>query len=104
VLVSGGRDTARRGGKPIVHGGLLMGFGAKVLGVDCPGDGSVAVGISARFLRPVPVGAEIRCEGRVSEKIEKYKHIKCRVYVYIGKKTALGGEATLIPPSPESDD
>lgn len=93
-----------RFGKPIVHGVFLMGIVSKVLGRDFPGHGSVAVGISARFLRPVPVGSEIRCEVRVSEKIEKYKHVKCRVYVYIGKKTALGGEATLIPPSGDGDD
>ncbi len=88
-----------RFGKTIVHGVFLLGIVSKVLGRDFPGHGSVAVNISCRFLRPVPVGSEITVEVRVSEKIEKYKHIRMRIYVYMGKKTALGGEATLIPPS-----
>jgi len=94
-------DYARetRFGKPIVHGVFLLGIVSKVLGRDFPGHGSVAVNISCRFLRPVPVGSEITVEVRVAEKIEKYKHVRMRVYVYLGKKTALGGEATLIPPS-----
>lgn len=92
-----------RFGKPIVHGVMLLGIISKVLGRDFPGHGSVAVGISCRFLRPVPVGSEVTVEVRIAEKIERYKHVKARVYVYLGKKTALGGEATLIPPSEEDD-
>lgn len=92
-----------RFGKPIVHGVLLLGIISKVLGRDFPGHGSVAVGISCRFLRPVPVGSEITVEVKVSEKIEKYKHVKIRVYAYLGKKTVLGGEATVIPPSGEDE-
>jgi 3-hydroxybutyryl-CoA dehydratase len=87
-----------RFGKPIVHGVLLLGIISKVLGRDFPGPGSVAVSISSKFLRPVPVGSTITVEVRVAEKIEKYRHIRMRVYVYLGKKLALGGEAVLIPP------
>lgn len=86
--------------KPIVHGVLLLGIISKVLGRDFPGHGSVAVAISCRFLRPVPVGSEITVEVKISEKIERYRHVKGRVYVYVGGKTALGGEATIIPPQP----
>ncbi|MCB0718916.1 MAG: MaoC family dehydratase [Bacteroidetes bacterium] len=93
-----------RFGKPIVHGVLLLGIISKVLGRDFPGHGSVAVSISARFLRPVPVGSEITVEVKVSEKIERMKHIRGKVYVYCGGKMALGGEATLIPPSGEESE
>lgn len=86
-------------GKPIVHGVFLLGVISKVLGRDFPGAGSVAVAISARFLRPVPVGSEIEVEVKITEKIDRFKHVKGRVYVYLGGKTCLGGEATLIPPS-----
>ncbi len=92
-----------RFGKPIVHGVLLLGIISKVLGRDFPGHGSVAVAISCRFLRPVPVGSEIRVEVKVSEKIEARRHIKGRVYVYVGSKMALSGEATIIPPSGEDE-
>lgn len=93
-----------RFGKPIVHGVLLLGIISKVLGRDFPGHGSIAVGISCRFLRPVPVGSEITVEVKVSEKIEKRKHVKARVYVYHEDRIAVGGEATIIPPSEEDDE
>ncbi len=91
-----------RFGKPIVHGVYLMGIVSKVLGRDFPGHGSVAVSISCRFLRPVPVDSEVTVEVRVAEKLEKHRHIRMRIYVYLGKKMALGGEATIIPPSDDA--
>lgn len=87
-----------RFGHPIVHGTFLLGIISKALGRDFPGPGSVAVSISCRFLRPVPVDSEITVEVRVAEKIEKYRHIRMKVYIYRDKKTVLGGEAVLIPP------
>jgi acyl dehydratase len=92
-----------RFGKPIVHGVLLLGIISKVLGRDFPGHGSVAVTLSCRFLRPVPVGAEITVEVKVAEKIERHQHIKMRVYAYLDGRLCLGGDATLIPPSPDAD-
>jgi acyl dehydratase len=87
-----------RFGKPIIHGVLLLGIVSKVLGRDFPGPGSIAVAISCRFLRPVPVGSEITVEVKISEKIDKYRHVKVRIYVYCEGKMTLGGEATLVPP------
>ena len=94
-------DYARstRFGKPIVHGVLLLGIISKVLGRDFPGHGSIAVAISCRFLRPVPVGSEVTVEIKISEKVDKRKHVKGRVYIYHDGRIALGGEATIIPPS-----
>lgn len=92
-----------RFGKPIVHGVLLLGIISKVLGRDFPGHGSIAVAISCRFLRPVPVGSEITVEVKISEKIDKHKHVKGRVYVYHENRLALGGEATIIPPSEDDE-
>ncbi len=87
------------GGRPIVHGVLLLGIVSKVLGRDFPGPGCVAVSISAKFLRPVPVGSTITVEVRVAEKIERFKHIRMKVYAYLNGKTTMGGEAVLIPPA-----
>lgn len=92
-----------RFGTRIVHGVFLMAIVSKVLGRDFPGPGCVAVSMNVRFLRPVPVDSEIRVEVRVAEKLEKHRHIRMRVYVYLGRKTALGGEATLIPPTGDAD-
>jgi acyl dehydratase len=59
----------------VVHGVLLLGLISKVLGRDFPGHGSIAVGISCRFLRPVPVGSEVTVEVKISEKVEARKHV-----------------------------
>ena len=93
-----------RFGKPIVHGVLLLGFISKVLGRDFPGHGSVAVSVSCRFLRPVPIGSEVTVEVRIAEKIERHKHIRARIYVYLGNKTVIGGEAIVIPPHAGDDE
>ena len=92
-----------RYGKPIVHGVLLMGIVSKVIGHEFPGHGSVAVSLSCRFLRPVPVDSEITVEVKVFKKIVKHQHIKMRVYVYTACRMALSGEAVLIPPSDDKD-
>ena len=86
-------------GEPIVHGAFLLGIVSKVLGRDYPGPGSVAVSLSAKFLRPVPVGSEVRLEVKVAEKVERYGHVRAKVYVYNeANKMALAGEAVIIPP------
>ena len=87
-----------RFGKPIVHGIFLLGIISKALGRDFPGPGCIAVSIQAKFLRPVPVGSEITVEIKVAEKIEKYRHIRMKTYIYLDKKMCVGGEATLVPP------
>ncbi len=94
--------SATRFGGPIVHGIFLLGIISKALGRDFPGPGCVAVSIQAKFLRPVPVVSEITVEFQVAEKIEKYRHVRMKTYIYLGKKMCVGGEATLIPPGETS--
>ena len=87
--------------RPIVHGVFLLAVISKVLGRDFPGYGSVAVALSSKFVRPVLVDSEITVEVKIAEKMEKRKFVKARVYVYCAGKMALGGEATIVPPSSE---
>ena len=75
--------SGTRFGKPIVHGIFLLGIISKALGRDFPGPGCIAVSIQAKFLRPVPVGSEITVEVKVAEKIEKYRHIRMKTYIYL---------------------
>lgn len=90
-----------RFGRPVVHGVYVLGLASKVLGRDFPGPGSIAVSISAKFLRPVPVGEEVTIEVKVAEKVERHGHVKIRLYAYSGGKMAVGGEAVVIPPPDE---
>ena len=101
IHVSEEAGAASRFGKPVVHGVFLLGLASKVLGRDFPGDGSVAVSLSARFLRPVPVGSEVTVEVKVAEKMEKHGHVRIRLYCYVGGKMCVGGEAVVIPPPAE---
>ena len=91
-----GRES--RFGRPVVHGVYVLGLASKVLGRDFPGPGSIAVSLSAKFLRPVPVGEEVTVEVKVADKIEAHGHVRMRLYVYCMGKMALGGEAVVIPP------
>lgn len=93
--------SATQFGRPIVHGVFLLGLVSKLLGRDFPGHGSVAVSLSAKFLRPVPVGEEVTIEVKVAEKIESRKHIRMRTKGTVGGKLAFSGEAVLIPPTGE---
>lgn len=92
-----------RFGRPVVHGVYILGLASKVLGRDFPGPGSIAVSLSAKFLRPVPVGEEVTIEVKVAEKMERHRHVKMRMYAYTGGKMSLGGEAVVIPPSDEDE-
>ena len=89
---------ASRFGQPVAHGVYVLGLASKVLGRDFPGPGSIAVSLSAKFLRPVPVGSEVTIEIKVSGKIEQHRHVKVRMYAYANGKMSLGGEAVVIPP------
>jgi len=87
-----------RFGNPVVHGVFLLGLASKVLGRDFPGHGAVAVSLSAKFLRPVPVGEEVTIEVKVAEKLERHRHVRIRLYAYCAGKLSVGGEAVVIPP------
>ena len=88
-------------GHTVVHGVYLLGLASKVLGRDFPGHGSIAVSLSAKFLRPVAVGSEVTIEVKVAEKLERHRHVKMRMYVYAEGKMRVGGEAVVIPPPAE---
>jgi acyl dehydratase len=90
-------------GHRIVHGVLLLGIVSKVLGRDYPGHGSIAISLTSRFLRPVPVNSEITIEYKVTEKLAKHKHVKGRICVYYDNKRALVGDTIVIPPTNSAD-
>ena len=87
-----------RFGVPVVHGVLLLGIVSKVLGRDYPGHGSIAVSMSVKWLRPVPVGSEVEIQIKVAEKNDSRKTVRARLSGYLDGKMCLGGEAVFIPP------
>ena len=93
---------ASRFGRPVVHGVYILGLASKVLGRDFPGPGSIAVALSVKFLRPVPVGEEVTIEVKVYEKVEARGHVKVKLYAYALGKMAVGGEAIVLPPTDDA--
>jgi len=89
-----------RFGQPVVHGVYLLGIASKVLGRDFPGPGSIAVSLSAKFLRPVPVGEEVTIEVKVAEKIERHGHVRMRMYATCNGKIASAGRPSSSPRPP----
>lgn len=85
-------------GTRVVHGVLLLGVVSRVLGHDFPGPGSIAVSLSARFLRPVPVDSEVEVRVKITEKLEAKGLLKAKVYLTVGGKLAMGGDAVVLPP------
>ena len=83
----------------IVHAVFLLGLISKVLGRDFPGPGSVAVTISCRFLRPVPVNSHVRVDVKIVEKLEARRLVRAKTYVYLeGNRMAVAGEVTFMAP------
>ncbi len=101
IHVDEAAGEASQFGTAVVHGVYLLGLASKVLGRDFPGHGAVAVSLSAKFLRPVPVGSQVRIEVKVAEKIERFGHVRMKMYVYADGKMRVGGEAVVIPPPAE---
>lgn len=93
-----------RFGRPVVHGVYILGLASKVLGRDFPGPGSIAVSLSADFLRPVPVGEEVTIQVEVAEKFERRRvqMVRIKLTAKCMGKDALRGEAVAIPPPDEN--
>ena len=105
IHVDGEYAAKTRFGSRIVHGVFLLALISKVLGHDFPGHGSVAVNISCRFLRPVPINSKVKVEVKVAEKLSKRQQVRAKTYIYNeANRIALAGEAVFIPPSERVED
>lgn len=81
---------------PIAHGVLGLSFFSAILGTRFPGAGTVYLGQDARFLAPVPVGADARV------RIQVLTHIGRRIYartqLLVGETVCIDGYAELLAP------
>ncbi len=83
----------------IAHGMWSAGLISTVIGIVMPGPGSIYVGQSLRFRRPVHIGDTLAAILTVKEKIDKKKFVvlDCQVVNQDGEVVTLG-EATVMPP------
>ena len=78
-------------------GGALI---SAVLGTQLPGPGTVYLGQSLKFLRPVRVGDTLTVSVTVSERDEAHRRVKLScTCVNQDQQTVIEGEATVLPPT-----
>ena len=86
----------------IAHGMWSAGLISTVIGIVMPGPGSIYVGQSLRFRRPVYIGDTLTAILTVKEKNDKKQFVvlDCQVINQDGDLVTLG-EATVMPPQEE---
>lgn len=88
-------------GRPIVHGGLLIGFFSRILGMELPGPGTIFLSQSVRFAAPVYVGETVVCSVELAELLPK-NGARLTTEAKVGDRVVATGEATVKLPRPKS--
>ena len=88
-------------GKRIAHGALSASYISGILGNDLPGPGSIFIGLSMRFRRPIYIGDEVTARAEVTEKHEKGNRVTLKVSCSVGEKRCITGEAQVVAPRRE---
>ena len=86
-------------GQRIAHGALTASYISGILGNDLPGPGSIFVGLSMRFRRPVYIGSKVIVRVEVTEMIERGNRVTLKVSCNVDGKAAISGEAKVMVPS-----
>ncbi len=88
-------------GQRIAHGALTASYISGILGNNLPGPGSIFVGLSMRFRRPVFIGSEVVVRVEVSEMQERGNRVTLKVSCSVDGKAAISGEAQVMVPGRE---
>lgn len=94
-------EAASKGmfGQRIAHGMLSAGFISNVLGNYLPGPGTIYMGQTLKFVKPVYIGDTVTATATVKEKIEaKNRLILDTVVTNQRGEKVIVGEATVMPP------
>ena len=86
-------------GQRIAHGALTASYISGILGNDLPGPGSIFVGLSMRFRRPVYIGSKVIVRVEVTEMIERGNRVTLKVSCNVDGKAAISGEAIVMVPN-----
>jgi len=89
-------------GQRIAHGALTASYISGILGNNLPGPGSIFVGLSMRFRRPVFIGSEVIVRVVVSEMQARGNRVTLKVSCNVDGKAAISGEAQVMVPSREA--
>lgn len=89
--------TTPFGGR-IAHGMLSAGFISAVIGTKMPGYGSIYLGQSMKFKRPVKLGAEVEVTATIKELNPERGWATIATVCQVDGKTVVEGEALVMPP------
>jgi 3-hydroxybutyryl-CoA dehydratase len=83
----------------IAHGMLSAGLISAVLGTKLPGPGSIYLGQTLRFRRPVKIGDTVTATCEVTAIDAARKQATLKTTCTVAGKTVIEGEAVVLPPS-----
>jgi 3-hydroxybutyryl-CoA dehydratase len=86
-------------GRRIAHGALTASYISGILGNHLPGPGSIFVGLSMRFKRPVHIGDTVTVRAEVADKQERGNKVTLKIDCVSGGKRVITGEAEVVAPS-----
>lgn len=90
-------------GGRIAHGMLTAGLISAVIGEQLPGHGTVYLGQTLKFLRPVRPGEQVTAQVEVIEIDLGRRQVKLNTCCFVDEKKVLMGEATVLAPSRKFD-
>ena len=83
----------------IAHGMLSAGLISAVLGTRLPGPGTIYLGQTLRFRRPVKIGDTVTATCEVTGLDAAKKQATLKTLCTVGGKVVIEGEAVVLPPS-----
>jgi 3-hydroxybutyryl-CoA dehydratase len=83
----------------IAHGMLSAGLISAVLGTKLPGPGTIYLGQTLSFRRPVKIGDTVTATAEVTALDPEKKRATLRTICTVAGKTVIEGEAVVMPPS-----
>ena len=86
-------------GGRIAHGMLTAGLISAVIGEQLPGHGTVYLGQTLKFLRPVRPGDQVTTQVEVIDIDLGRGQVRLNTYCLVDGKKVLEGEATVLAPS-----
>ena len=86
--------------EPIAHGMLTGAVVSAAIALELPGPGTIYLGQTLRFRRPVKIGDEITVHLEVTEKRDdkQFVTLDCKVINQDGKSVATGTAEVMAPP------
>ncbi|KCZ89409.1 MaoC family dehydratase [Hyphomonas johnsonii] len=89
-------------GRRIAHGALTASYISGILGNNLPGPGSIFIGLSMRFKRPVHIGDTVTVRAEVASKKDRGCRVTLKVECTVDGKRVITGEAEVVAPRRES--